>query len=41
MQIIQDPLFPVADVQTEGYAQPEPRDEVEETEQDHVEAEAA
>jgi hypothetical protein len=41
MQSVQDPLFPEADVQTEGYAQPEPRDQVEETAVDDTVAEAA
>ncbi|WP_341625622.1 hypothetical protein [Streptomyces sp. B6(2022)] len=27
MQYIQPALFPVADLQTDGYARPEPRDE--------------
>lgn len=39
MQFEQPALFPVADVQTDGYAQPEPRVEVEDT--GHVEIEDA
>ncbi|MFE0470569.1 hypothetical protein ACFW2V_02985 [Streptomyces sp. NPDC058947] len=32
MNFIQPELFPVTDLQTDGYAQPEPRVEAEETE---------
>ncbi|MFE7899231.1 hypothetical protein ACFU3E_17210 [Streptomyces sp. NPDC057424] len=39
MQFEQPALFPITDIQTRGYAQPEPRVEVEETE--HVEIEDA
>ncbi|MFF0736816.1 hypothetical protein ACFYVK_35045 [Streptomyces chartreusis] len=37
MQIVQDALFPPSDLKTEGYAQPEPRDEVEETGEAEIE----
>lgn len=41
MQFEQPALFPISDVQTDGYAQPEPRVEVETVADDDTVAEAA